>query len=307
MTLFDIITSVSLVCIVFLLGIAYVLEELEKTEKGLKEAEYLQSLIIKQLEEKIEERTGEVRRLLRQKNEFIDQLGHDLKTPLMPLCNLIPILLKEERNNDHKKMLKILNRNVDYIRNLVNKTIKLAKLNSSNNKLCLEKTNLYDIINNSIDLNKLFFDRSNFKVYNNISKNIFIKSDKLRMEELFTNLFSNSIKYSDKNGIIILNAKVKDDHVIVSVKDNGLGLTKDQISHIFDEFYRADESRHDIDSSGLGMSICKRIVECHGGRIWIESSGINKGSVVYFTLPLINSFDNISLIDDIHFEIDNVL
>ena len=150
MTLFDIITSISLVCIVFLIGIAYLLEQLEKTEKGFREAEYLQSLIIKQLEGKVKDRTDEVKKLLKQKNDFVNQLGHDLKTPLMPLCNLIPILLKKEKNKDNKKILEIINRNVDYISNLVNKTIELAKLNSSNTSLNFEKNNLFDIANDSI-------------------------------------------------------------------------------------------------------------------------------------------------------------
>jgi signal transduction histidine kinase len=62
-------------------------------------------------------------------------------------------------------------------------------------------------------------------------------------------------------------------------------MTKEQLERLFDEFYKADESRHDFDSSGLGMSIAKRIVEKHGGRIWVESDGIGKGSTFYFTLP----------------------
>ena len=62
-------------------------------------------------------------------------------------------------------------------------------------------------------------------------------------------------------------------------------MTKEQLDHIFNEFYKADESRHDFRSSGLGLSICKRIVEKHGGRIWAESSGLGKGSTFYFTIP----------------------
>jgi signal transduction histidine kinase len=177
-------------------------------------------------------------------------------------------------------------------------------LNSTNTKLSLEKTNLYDIAKNSIDLNQILFDRSNFKIKNNISKDIYVKSNKLRLEELFTNLFSNSIKYTDKDGIIILNAVLKDEFVVVSIKDNGLGLTEDQISNIFNEFYKVDESRHNIDSSGLGMSICRQIVKQHGGSIWIESDGIGKGSTVFFTIP-ITDVNNYSIIEDIHYEIDN--
>jgi signal transduction histidine kinase len=309
MSLFDIITSVSLVSVVFLLGIAYVLEELEKTEKNLREAEYLQSLMKKQLEGKIRQRTNEVKTLLKQKDEFINQLGHDLKTPLTPLYNLIPILLKEVKNPEHKKILNILNRNVDYIKNLVNRTIELAKLNSLDTTFHLEETNLFNEVKKSIELNKILFDQSNFEINNNISKDIYVKTDKLRLKELFTNLFSNSLKYSffGKKGEIILDAKKKVNEIIISVKDNGLGLSNNQINHIFDEFYKADESRHDIDSSGLGMSICKRIIERHGGRIWIESPGIDKGSTVYFTLPSINTENNNPTIEEIHLEIDNVL
>ena len=307
MTLFDIITSISLVCIVFLIGIAYLLEQLEKTEKGFREAEYLQSLIIKQLEGKVRDRTDEVKKLLKQKNDFVNQLGHDLKTPLMPLCNLIPILLKKENNKDNKKILEIINRNVDYISNLVNKTIELAKLNSSNTSLNFKKNNLFDIANDSIIFNKDNFNKNKFEIINNISKDIFVKSDKLRLQELFTNLFTNSIKYSFKKGVITLDTEINNDFVTVSISDNGLGLSSDQINHIFDEFYKVDKSRHDINSSGLGMTICKKIVEGHGGKIWIESPGLKKGSIVYFTLPIVNKNSNISSIDEIRFTVDNYL
>ena len=65
-----------------------------------------------------------------------------------------------------------------------------------------------------------------------------------------------------------------------------MGISQEQIGHLFDEYYKADSSRHDFDSSGLGLPICKRIIEKHGGNIWVESDGINKGSTFYFSLPL---------------------
>ena len=73
--------------------------------------------------------------------------------------------------------------------------------------------------------------------------------------------------------------------VTVSVADTGIGMTQEEIDRIFDEFYKADSARHDIQSTGLGMSICKRIVEKHGGSIWVESPGPGKGTTVFFTLP----------------------
>ena len=74
----------------------------------------------------------------------------------------------------------------------------------------------------------------------------------------------------------------------ISIKDSGIGLDKKQKDHIFDEFYKVDKSRHDFESSGLGLTICKRIVEKQGGRIWAESSGHKKGTTINFTLPKAN-------------------
>jgi len=70
----------------------------------------------------------------------------------------------------------------------------------------------------------------------------------------------------------------------MSFKDNGLGLTKEHMDNIFDEFFKVDPSRHDLEASGLGLPICKRIVAKHGGKIWVESPGLGKGSTFYFTL-----------------------
>jgi len=265
---------------------------LEKAEKEIKEKNIdlkktqgdLYSLN-KELEHKVKERTAEVGKLLKQKDDFIGQLGHDLKNPLGPLINLIPLLEKKETDPESKKILEILNRNVDHMRNLVVNTIELGRLNSPNVKLNIENTNLLDEINNVIERNILFFKENNIEIENKIDKNIIVKTDNLRLTELFDNLISNSVKYSPDGGTITIDAKQDKDFVTVSIKDTGMGITEEQLSHIFDEFYKADEARHDFDSSGLGLPICKRIVERHGGEIWAESSGEEKGTTFYFTIP----------------------
>jgi signal transduction histidine kinase len=121
-------------------------------------------------------------------------------------------------------------------------------------------------------------------VENNIDSRIAIKADKVEFEELFYNLISNAIKYSQENGSITINADDKGDIVILSVKDTGIGLTENQIEHVFDEFFKVDESRHELDSSGLGLSICKKIVKKHGGNIWAESAGNDLGTTIFFTI-----------------------
>jgi len=88
-----------------------------------------------------------------------------------------------------------------------------------------------------------------------------------------------------EEGCLSFDAEENDDIVKVSMRDTGIGISEDQMDHIFDEFYKADPSRHDLNSSGLGLTICKRIVEKHGGEIWAESEGIGKGATFYFTVP----------------------
>ena len=99
------------------------------------------------------------------------------------------------------------------------------------------------------------------------------------------NLLNNAVKYSHEKGIISLRSKQDENSIIVSIEDNGIGLASPDINNIFNEFYKADISRHDHTSSGLGLSICKRIIEMHNGKLWVESEGINKGSIFYFSIP----------------------
>jgi signal transduction histidine kinase len=118
-----------------------------------------------------------------------------------------------------------------------------------------------------------------------IAENVTVHADPVELEELVYNLISNAIKYTHPGGTIAVGAEKGDERVTVSVRDTGAGLTEEQIERIFDDFYKVDESRHDLDTSGLGLSICRKIVEKHGGRIWAESPGKGLGTTVFFTLP----------------------
>jgi len=271
-------------------------EKLEKTQNKLNH-------LNKNLELEVESRTKEIKKLLIQKDEFVNQLGHDLKTPLGPITNLLAIIIENEKNSESSEMLEVVNRNANFMKNLVLKTLKLAKLNAPSTKLKVEDVNLFDKINMTIKKNDNIFNNYNIKIKNNVSDKINIKADSLQIEELFDNIINNSIKYSPDGGTIAIDAKFENDFVNVSIKDEGNGMTPEQIVHVFDEFYKADWSRHDFDSSGLGLSICKRIVEKHGGRIWVESKGVGKGSTFYFNIPI----ENVSAEKNVSQEIDNFL
>jgi signal transduction histidine kinase len=108
----------------------------------------------------------------------------------------------------------------------------------------------------------------------------------IQTEGVLTNLLNNAVKYSPEGGSITISSKKDRDMAHITVTDTGIGIEPDNLEFIFDEFYMADNSRHDFESSGLGLSICKRIVERHCGKIWVESEGKNKGCSFHFTVPL---------------------
>ncbi|MBD3263337.1 PAS domain S-box protein [Candidatus Woesearchaeota archaeon] len=254
------------------------ISELEKAKKEIND-------LNKNLEKKVDERTVEVKKLLKQKDEFIHQLGHDLKTPLTPITTLLPIVKEKIDDEKLEEMLDVSIKNADYIKNLVIKTLQLARLNSPTLKLDIEKTNILDEINKILEKKKYFFEKNDIDIEYNVNDNLYIDVDKIRLEELFDNIISNAIKYlPDKKGKIIIDAEEKGNETTISIRDTGVGMTEDQIDHIFDEFYKIDDSRHDLESTGLGLTICKRIVEHHGGKIWAESQGENKGTTFYVTL-----------------------
>lgn len=251
----------------------------------LRDAHELLFTVNRGLERKIQERTSEIENLVKQKDEFINQLSHDLKTPLTPIMILMPIVNERLKDVKSRDLMEIINRNVYFIKDLVDKTVDLARLNSTKIEIVVEDANLLSEVNNIIENSQILLDENNINIDNKIDEKIFVKADRLRLGELLNNLITNSIKYTpDSGGEITIDAKEDGDFVTISVKDTGIGIKQERLSHVFDEFYKADSSRHDLDSSGLGLAICKRIVEKHGGKIWVESPGREMGTIFYFTL-----------------------
>jgi len=258
--------------------------ERKKAEIKLKDAHDKLEKFNQELEQKVRKRTAEVEKLLQQKDEFIFHLSHDLRTPLTPLVALLPILEKKQKDPKVKENIKLLNYKVNTLKNLVEKTLKFEKIYSSSEVLNLSDINLKEEIEVSIENIQHIYNKKEINIKNNVNKNIFVRADKLYLYEVLNNLLSNAIKNTSDTSIITVDAEKEKDFVKISVEDNGIGIKEDQLEQVFEEFFKTDISRHDLDSSGLGLSICKQIIEKHGGQIWAESKGLDKGSTFYFTL-----------------------
>jgi signal transduction histidine kinase len=239
----------------------------------------------KNLENKVKERTKTINDLLEQKDEFINQLSHDLSTFITPIVGIIPLIMKDITNSDTLEALNVISNSANFMEKLVKETLELARTNTSKNLSEMEKIELFTVANYAIENNIIQIREKQIIVKNNVEKNILVKGDKLRILEVFNNLINNAIKYGpDHNEIVIDTKDYLENMVLVSIRDNGIGMEKEVLNHIFDEFYKVDKSKNSNDSFGLGLSICKRIIEKHNGQIWAESDGPGKGSNFNFTL-----------------------
>ncbi|MDY6833839.1 MAG: PAS domain S-box protein, partial [Chloroflexota bacterium] len=237
------------------------------------------------LEERVRERTNQVEALLAQKDQFVNQLGHDLKTPLTPLVGLLPLVEGRLQDDKSKDMMKVAMNNVNYMKELINKTLEHARLNAPGMELILEEMDLLEEVSQVIENRGIILEEKGIKVHNHIDPGIFVRADKLRFQEVIDNLLTNAVKYTPAGGNVALGAIKEDGHVRFTVADTGIGMAPEDASLVFNEFYKVDRSKHNLQSSGLGLAICKRIVEKHGGQIWAESPGVGKGTIMNFTIP----------------------
>jgi len=126
-----------------------------------------------------------------------------------------------------------------------------------------------------------------------IHKNLIISFDKGQILHVINNLITNAIKYTPLNGIIGINSTIADDFITIAVQDNVIGLTEEQINRLFTQLGKIERFGQGFDiiteGSGLGLLIAKKIIDLHGGKIWVESGGRNKGSTFYFSLPRNNN------------------
>ena len=210
------------------------------------------------------------------------QLGHDLKTPLTPLITLLPIISKCLSDRSLQRMVDICLKNAHQISELLEKTIDVSSLTSIITADKLENM----VLDSTLDV-LLSQSFGNLTYKKTIAPDIVVQAEPLQLKQVFTNIISNAIRYSHEDGVVYITADQTETSVTVSVRDNGIGLAPQHLEQIFDEFFKVDESRHDLASVGLGLSICKRIIHNHKGRIWAESPGIGQGTTILFTLPRI--------------------
>ena len=226
------------------------------------------------------------------KSEFLSIASHQLRTPLTGIKGYLSMILEGDYGKLDKKQEKIV-RDVfnasDRMSRLINVFLNVSRIESGRLKLDYVDVNLEDLINQCIkDLKSTAQDKGlklNFKYQKKYLPLVSADSDK--MKDVILNLIDNAIKYTHKGKIDVRLLKDGENRALVQVEDTGIGLAKTEIVKLFNKFSRGDGiSKINTGGSGLGLYIVKRIIEEHGGKVWVESKGSGKGSIFQFTLPI---------------------
>lgn len=227
----------------------------------------------------------------RMKDEFVYIVGHELKTPLNEIIESLQSKLNDEFSDVEDKVKKLIRESYEEIiglTGLINDILDVEKLEAGTMEFKIEPTNIFDIVEQIVLLNKPFEDK--FKIHynfiNNLPKNTLVNIDKVRFSQVLNHLISNATKFSPENEEVTILTTIKDYSVQISVKDKGPGIPHELQDKIYEKFIRASnlESRQKS-GTGLGLHICKLLVEEMEGRISFETE-IGKGTTFHIDFPI---------------------
>lgn len=227
------------------------------------------------------------KRLSEIKNDFINNITHEFKTPISTISLSAEVLLQPNLSPERlKNYAKIIKDENNRLKNQVDKVLQLATLEKDKLKLENEKLDLHEIIEDSVKSFELLVKQQKGTISSNLTASKFvIYGDRVHISNILYNLIDNAIKYSPEKPKIEIATNSTDEHIEISVKDNGIGIPQDSQKNIFEKFYREPTgNRHDIQGYGLGLNYVKAIVEAYKGKIKLISKE-DEGSTFVIKLP----------------------
>ena len=227
-----------------------------------------------------------LKELDRMKTEFVSTVSHDLRSPLTSIAGYAQMLQSFGPLNEKQEMFvgRIL-RGVNQITDLIGDLLDIGRIEAGVG-MEMAPCNLARLAEEVVEQLK---DAANAKgqklVFEGLAERSLVLGNELRLRQVINNLVGNAIKYTQEGGEICLRVRLEDHSLLLSVEDNGIGISPTDLPYVFDKFYRVQSDQTmDIQGTGLGLSICRSVVEKHAGRIWAESVP-GKGSIFYVSLP----------------------
>ena len=217
------------------------------------------------------------------KNAFIANMSHEIRTPLNAIVGFAHLVTETTNASEQREYFSIINKNCDLLLKLINDILDLSKIESGRLNYNVSEVELRDICQEAYVVQSLKMTSDVALLYNSVAMpSVRLWIDPHRVEQVLLNLLSNAIKFTSK-GFISLFYEVEDMFVRVSVMDTGIGISEEKLESVFERFVKLDDF---YQWAGLGLPICKMIVEQLGGEIGVRSE-LGKGSTFWFTLPLV--------------------
>ncbi len=231
---------------------------------------------------------NELKKSERLKTEFMNIAAHELKSPVTPIKGYLDLIISDtEASEKVKNWASISLRNSERLLRLVNDILDVSRLGSDTMRFDMGKLNTADILNEIAEDMKPAVENKNLEFKIHISDNLpHILGDRCRLLQVLRNIIGNAIKFTD-NGYISIEAKREGDYILISVEDTGTGISDEELKKIFTKFYQAYTGNdRNNEGTGLGLFICREIIEKHNGKIWAESK-LREGSKFLIKLPSI--------------------
>jgi CheY-like chemotaxis protein len=224
------------------------------------------------------------------KNEFLATLAHELRNPLAPIRNAAQVLkVKELADPDLKWGWEVIDRQVQQMARLLEDLLDVSRISHDKLYLRRERIEVAAVIRSAVETSRPLIDSGGQEFTVSLpSEPVYVDGDPVRLAQVFSNLLNNAAKYTEAGGHIELTGTRQGSEVVVSVKDDGIGIASEMLPHIFDIFSQAkrvlDRSQGGL---GIGLSLVRALTELHGGRITALSAGLGKGSEFIVRLPML--------------------
>jgi PAS domain S-box-containing protein len=240
----------------------------------------------------LEAHNVEVEKANRLKSEFLASMSHELRTPLHTVIGFSELLAEENEgplNAKQKRFLGHILQDSRHLLELINEVLDISKIEAGKLLLQREKFDFAACLDETLAAIRNQAEARKIHIENKNTFQGLLYADALRTKEILYNLLSNAIKFTPKNGTVWVESLTQSDCLRVTVGDSGIGIPPEEHAAIFEKFYQIGDTTSGVrEGTGLGLSIAKKLVELHGGTIWLES-GQGQGSRFSFTLPLITT------------------
>jgi signal transduction histidine kinase len=225
----------------------------------------------------------------RRKDEFLATLAHELRNPLAPLRNSLHVLkLTKGRDPEPDKIHEMMSRQVSHMVRLVDDLMEVSRITRGKVEIRREPVTLAEIVRSAVETSRPLIEAAGHQLFITLpDEPLILQADAVRLAQVVTNLLNNAAKYTERDGRISLTAHREEAGVVISVRDNGIGLPPEMLPRVFDLFQQVEQGYSRSQGGlGIGLTLARSLVEMHGGSIEARSDGVGRGSEFVIRLPL---------------------